>query len=106
MRRCTFCESQATLSVCVIVSTLGIKPRQQANTESVPVCRGCLERSEGWNGVSASPGIKERVNTAADALTKRSMEELQSVSEGIRGSDANTGARESAPALLSLPIGE
>jgi hypothetical protein len=106
MKPCTFCDSPATNSVCSIVSTLGRKPRLQENTESVPVCKACLKIGRAWDGVAGSPGVKERVNTAVDALTKRSDEQSQPISEQVELQSKNTEARESAPAFLSLPIGE
>lgn len=106
MKTCAFCESAATLSICVIISTLGSKPRGQENTKSLPCCKACLTRSEVWNGLTASTGLKQRVNTAADALTKRSVHESQLISEVTNVNSSNTGARESAPSFLSLPNGE
>ena len=104
MKTCTFCHSPAILSLCVIASTLGRKPRLQENTESVAVCRACLKIGRVWEGVAGSTGLKERVNTAADALTRRSDEGSQPISEKIEAGNRITEARGSAPASLSLPI--
>ncbi len=103
MKTCTFCDSPASLSICVIASTLGLKPRLQENTESVPVCKACLSLGRAWDGVAGSSGLKERVNTVADALTKHSDEQSQPISEPVHVTDSNTEARESASAFLSLP---
>ncbi len=104
MRQCTFCDASATLSVCVILSTVGVKPRLQANTQSLPVCGTCLSGLEAWNGVAGSPGFKERVNTAAVTLTERSNAECRSISEAKEQPSTKNEAHESVPALLSLPI--
>jgi hypothetical protein len=106
MKSCTYCESPAALSLCAIASTLGRKPRLQENTESVPVCQACLNDGRAWDGVAGLPGLRERVNTAVNALTKQSDEQSQPISEQVELKRENTEARESAPASLSLPIGE
>jgi hypothetical protein len=106
MKACCFCDSPAAVSVCMIVSTLGKKPRRQENTEAVPLCRACLNLSQTWDGLAGRPGLKQRVNTAADALTHESTTHSQSISEHLAVEDGNNEARESAPASLSLPNGE
>jgi hypothetical protein len=106
MKACCFCDNPATVSVCTIVSSLGKKPRLQENTEAVPLCRACLNLSETWDGLAGRPGLKQRVNTAADALTKQSIEQSQPIFVDARVSGENNEARDSAPASLSLPIGE
>lgn len=106
MKPCTFCNSPAAVSVCVIVSTLGRTPRLQRNTESVPACKACLSLARAWDGDAGSTGIKERVNNAADALTRQSTEQSQPTSEQANVNETNNEARGSAPAFLSLPIGE
>lgn len=104
MKACDYCGSPAQVSICTIASTLGQRKRRQKNTTAVPVCRACLNGSQAWDGVAGLPGIKQRVNTAVEALTKQSAEQPQSTSGHFQMKDANTEARESAPALLSLPI--
>jgi hypothetical protein len=104
MKACCFCGSPATLSVCTIVSSLGMKPRLQENTEAVPLCRACLDVPQTWDGLAGQPGLKQRVNTAADALTKHAIEQSQPIFADVRVSEENTEARGSAPASLSLPI--
>ena len=85
MKACSVCGSQAEVSLVVLVSTLGLKPRQQKSSEAVSVCRGCLRGSEMWSGHQGSSALKLRVNEAVGALTERFVS--KSHSECAKSSD-------------------
>lgn len=41
---CSRCSHPASFSFCVLLSTVGVRPRTQQSSKSVSLCQSCLEQ--------------------------------------------------------------
>lgn len=44
LRSCSQCDNPATLSLCHLLSTVAITPRQQKCSTATPYCSACIQR--------------------------------------------------------------
>jgi hypothetical protein len=76
--RCRCWGARAEYSVCVLVSSLGLRPRQQKCGCAQAFCAACIQRllSEQW--ANDAPGIQESLRQAYTAIAHRSGAESNS----------------------------
>jgi len=70
MKRCLHCERPAALSLCVVISTLGISKRRQKCTGSLPFCFSCLHQVCAESDGCLAIQIRESLQAALHALTE------------------------------------
>jgi hypothetical protein len=71
---CNRCGIPAEVSLCVLLSSVNRSPRLQKSTKSIALCSSCLTAWTSSNDAVTLPELKERVNTALDALTRQRAE--------------------------------
>ena len=76
MRRCLHCERPAEVSLCAVISTLGIRGRRQKCTASLPFCVSCLQRVCAKSEGSLALQIRKALKTALYALTEQRLREM------------------------------
>ena len=81
MKRCLHCGCPAELSICAVVSTVGIPRRQQKATVALHFCSSCLQRFFTDGGTGILPTLREALQAACCALTQRFMDQTGPTSQ-------------------------
>jgi|GEM_PF-2962533 len=71
MTTCSYCKFRsACVSVCLIVSTLGVSPRRQKCSKAVWLCNSCLQQSNDSIALLLSPILQKVCGGLYTAFTK------------------------------------
>jgi hypothetical protein len=76
MKQCSQCRRPAEISLCTVISTLGVTERRQKCTASLPFCVLCLQRVCAENEACLPLPIRQALKTALCALTEQRLIEI------------------------------
>lgn len=76
---CVTCGGPAEMTLCGLLSTLGVRPRKQKPAKSVPFCIPCLRALCRDPAVRLPPKLQDRLGAALTALTEARMKEVDTV---------------------------
>ena len=68
---CTKCGRESDMSVCVILSTKGRKPRIQKSSKAISLCAACIHRMKITQGVQACGHVLRALRETYTALAKQ-----------------------------------
>jgi hypothetical protein len=68
---CAKCGMPASISVCVLLSSIGSSPREQSCTRAVRFCKPCLQRLVRQERAAALRPLRQPLSDALTALTTR-----------------------------------
>jgi len=65
---CIRCGNASTISVCMVLSTKGRKPRLQKSSKALQFCSACLDESNPGKDRKVWPAVREALHGAYTAL--------------------------------------
>lgn len=79
---CTCCKRPSDFSVVTIISTLGVKPREQQCGQSISLCKRCLHELCDSDRAQSTAHLREELKRALTALTQTLSERAERISAG------------------------
>lgn len=76
MKCCVHCGGPAEVSLCGILSTLGVSNRRQKCTAALPLCFACLQQWVTNEGVGPAGHIAEALQIGLRALTDQAASQM------------------------------
>ena len=67
-KSCSLCSRPADFSLAFLVSTIGVRPRGQKCTQTVPLCISCIQAAAHLLASTPLQGIQEPLRVAYTAL--------------------------------------
>ena len=67
-KSCSRCPRPADFSLAFLVSTIGVRPRGQKCTQTVPFCKSCLSTATPFLASTPLQGLQEPLRSAYTAL--------------------------------------
>jgi len=67
---CRCCKRPAEFAVLLIISTLGVKPREQQCAQSISLCKRCIHDLCDSDAAKSTLTLREALKSALTALTQ------------------------------------
>jgi hypothetical protein len=67
---CLRCNAESTISVCLVLSTKGHRPRLQKSSKALQLCGACIRNLQSSDGRELWPSVRNALKEAYTAMNE------------------------------------
>jgi len=101
-KSCSRCPQPADYSLAFLVSTIGVRPRGQKCTQTIPLCKACIQAAAPFLASTPLRNLQEPLTDAYTALAGDSSASSTGAVECARGDEVHQGGEAALSCRLCL----